>query len=314
MDVYFYMECLNMITNLVISGNLFSNMLEFKYNKFLCNAIFFVICILDYLINMIIIQIFDMSLFQANIYKFVSVSIVYIPSLYFLSDCKLKKVILAYIYYLIMGYSVDVIATIFASPTTLSYLTIFIEDSFRMIMAVMGNVLACVFSMVYLLIFFKKKNNIKDNYMFLVLILPAIQFFVLDRYIVFLEKDITIEFLVIGTLFFISQIFINIIVMNLVMKSILSHDLKKKIYIADLENEKSSYVRDLYKTQKIYFKDLLNNFRFPLNGILDTSFSVKKNRFDEKNIFQQGIGYIIDQASELNNMIITLLDNSKNSS
>ena len=112
--------------------------------------------------------------------------------------------------------------------------------------------------------------------MFLVLILPIVQIFILNKYVLFLDENITMENLFNGTIFFTLQIFINIIVLNLVLKSILSHDLEKKVFLANLENEKNKYVRDLYKGQKFYFNKLINDFKSPLNAILNAVILSKK--------------------------------------
>ena len=166
--------------------------------------------------------------------------------------------------------------------------------------------------MIFLLIYFKGKNKIESNYMFLVLILPIVQIFILNKYVLFLDENITMENLFNGTIFFTLQIFINIIVLNLVLKSILSHDLEKKVFLANLENEKNKYVRDLYKGQKFYFNKLINDFKFPLNAILNASYSVKKNKFKSRGIFNIGLQNIIDEAKYLNNRIVDLLDKQKN--
>ena len=100
--------------------------------------------------------------------------------------------------------------------------------------------------------------------------------------------------------------------LNLVLKSILSHDLEKKVFLANLENEKNKYVRDLYKGQKFYFNKLINDFKFPLNAILNASYSVKKNKFKSRSIFNIGLQNIIDEAKYLNNRIVDLLDKQKN--
>ena len=56
MDVYLYMECLNMITNAVLTANFFVNILELKYNKSLCTLIFFLMCNVTYLFNLKVIE------------------------------------------------------------------------------------------------------------------------------------------------------------------------------------------------------------------------------------------------------------------
>ena len=315
MDIYFYMNFMDTITNSIIVSNFLVNIIDLKYRKSVSTILFAIMIIAGGLLNLKIIDILKMSIPQGMIFKPIAISVLNICLIYVFSKYNLKQSILVQVYYLIMGYSVELLGVVFLTYQSYKeYFTIFMDNSHRMLFAIMGNVTFCSVSMLYMLIYLKYKNKIKSNYIFLLLVLPMLQIFTFQKYSSFLQKDVTIQILVIGTVFFTFQIFMNIIVLNLVMKSILSYNLGQKVYMANLENEKNSYVRDLYKNQKIYFKDLLNNFRLPLNGILDTSFSVKKNRFDEKNIFQQGIGYIIDQASELNNMIITLLDNSKNSS
>lgn len=312
MDVYLYMECLNMITNAVLTANFFVNILELKYNKSLCTLIFFFMCNVTYLFNLKVIEFFNMSVFQAVVYKGIFNSTCAIYCFYILSVHTLKKSILKYIYYLSMAYSVEIIAPLIVTSYDKFNPTLFITSSQRLILAVIANVVICVLSMIFLLIYFKRKNKIESNYMFLVLILPIVQIFILNKYVLFLDENITMENLFNGTIFFTLQIFINIIVLNLVLKSILSHDLEKKVFLANLENEKNKYVRDLYKGQKFYFNKLINDFKFPLNAILNASYSVKKNKFKSRGIFNIGLQNIIDEAKYLNNRIVDLLDKQKN--
>ena len=172
-----------------------------------------------------------------------------------------------------MGYSVELVGVVFLNQGYKQNFTIFMGNSQRMLFAIMGNVTFCSVSMLYMLIYLKYKNKIKSNYIFLLLVLPMLQIFTFQKYSSFLQKDVTIQILVIGTVFFTFQIFMNIIVLNLVMKSILSYNLGQKVYMANLENEKNSYVRDLYKNQKIYFKDLLNNQLNLFKGVPANSIS-----------------------------------------
>ncbi|MGN1033343.1 MAG: hypothetical protein ACI4PU_07735, partial [Intestinibacter sp.] len=107
------------------------------------------------------------------------------------------------------------------------------------------------------------------------------------------------------------QIFINIIVLNLVMKSILSHDLEKKVFLANLENEKNKYVRDLYINQKLDFSKLINNFKSQINHILKFSCLVRKNQFEDGMLFNKNLCNIIEEAEDLNGRIVDLLDKHK---
>ncbi|MGN1033344.1 MAG: hypothetical protein ACI4PU_07740 [Intestinibacter sp.] len=307
----FYMMLLDSIANGVLTANFFVNILDLKYKKYICFFIFFIMCNFIYLLDSSVIMNFNLSNMQGMLLKFVIFTVSFICSFYILSICTFKKSILLYIYYFAMGCSVELLATLLINHNVFE-IKLFIDDMCRAIFAVVGNVILCVVSMFYLLVYFKRKNKIKNNYMFLVLILPIVQVFILNRYSTFLENNVTIEILLSGTVFFTLQIFINIIILNLVMKSILLYDLEQKVFLADIENEKNKYVRDLYKSQKFYFNKLINDFKFPLNNILNASYFIKKNKFKSRGIFNIGLQNIIDEAKYLNNMIVDLLDKQKN--
>ena len=313
MDIYFYMNFMDTITNSIIVSNFLVNTIDLKYRKSVSTILFAIMIIAGGLLNLKIIDILKMSIPQGMIFKPIAISVLNICLIYVFSKYNLKQSILVQVYYLIMGYSVELLGVVFLTYQSYKeYFTIFMDNSHRMLFAIMGNVTLCSVSMLYMLIYLKYKNKIKSNYIFLLLVLPMLQIFTFQKYSSFLQKDVTIQILVIGTVFFTFQIFMNIIVLNLVMKSIFSHDLREKIYIADLENEKNKYVRDLYKSQKFYFNKLINDFKFPLNAILNASYSVKKNKFKSRGIFNIGLQNIIDEAKYLNNRIVDLLDKQKN--
>ena len=312
MDIYFYMNFMDTITNSMIMSNFLVNIIDLKYRQFVSTILFTIIIIASGLLNLKIIDILNLSTYQGIIFKPIAISVLNICLVYIFSKYNLKQSILVQIYCLIMGYSVELVGVVFLNQGYKQNFTIFMGNSQRMLFAIMGNVTFCSVSMLYMLIYLKYKNKIKSNYIFLLLVLPMLQIFTFQKYSSFLQKDVTIQILVIGTVFFTFQIFMNIIVLNLVMKSIFSHDLREKIYIADLENEKNKYVRDLYKSQKFYFNKLINDFKFPLNAILNASYSVKKNKFKSRGIFNIGLQNIIDEAKYLNNRIVDLLDKQKN--
>ena len=310
MNVYFYIEILNGITISVIIANFLVNIVDFKYNKNIFPFVFFLINNLISLLNLYFIQFLNTEFLQGLVLKLFINSVIWISVIYKVSVYNFKETVLSYLYLLLMAYSTEAIGFLFVNYQ-ISDLTLFIQNSNRMFLSVIGNVLACVVSMFYLLIYFKRKNKIENNYIFLVLLLPAVQFFILNRYIIFLKKDITIEILLVGTIFFVLQIFINIIVLNLVMKSILYNDLKKKVFLADLENEKNRYIRDLYTKQKMDFNKLICEFKLILENILNSEYKVKKNRFEDKNIFNQELGCTIAEADNLNSKIVSILDRYK---
>ena len=95
------------------------------------------------------------------------------------------------------------------------------------------------------------------------------------------------------------------------MKSILAYDLKRKIYLTNLENEKNKYVKDLYMNQKTNFSNLLNGFKNEIKYLLNYSSLVKENQFKDKNVFSKNISNVIKDAEDLNKTIIDLLDKNR---
>ena len=309
MDIYFYMNFMDTITSAVIASNFLVNIIDLKYRKFITSILFVIMIIIDSILNLKIIDVLKMSVPQSIIFKTISASVFTICLIYIFSRYNLKKCIFVQVYYLIMGYSVELVGVILANYQ--DNITMFIKNSHRMLFAIMGNVTSCSVSMVYLLIYFKYKNKVKNNYMLILLVLPLLQIFIFHKYISFLPQNITVYILVIGTIFFTFQIFMNIIVLNLVMKSMIAYDLKKKVYMADLENEKNKYVRDLYTKQKMDFNKLICEFKLILENILNSEYKVKKNRFEDKNIFNQELGCTIAEADNLNSKIVSILDRYK---
>ena len=159
------------------------------------------------------------------------------------------------------------------------------------------------------------KNKIKNNYMFLILILPLMQVFIFNKYILYLGKtnSINIDILFISTILFTIEILINIIVVNIALKSILAYDLKRKIYLTNLENDKNKYVKDIYMNQKTNFSNLLNGFKNEIKYLLNYSSLVKENQFKDKNVFSKNISNVIKDAEDLNKTIIDLLDKNRDS-
>lgn len=107
------------------------------------------------------------------------------------------------------------------------------------------------------------------------------------------------------------QIIVNIVIVNIVMKSILSYDLEQKVFIANLENEKNKYVKDLYINQKKEFSNMINSFKLQIKKVLDSSFVVKQNQFKDEQIFDKNLHKILEESEDLNNRIVKLLDKQK---
>ncbi|MGM9534727.1 MAG: hypothetical protein ACI3VR_05720, partial [Intestinibacter sp.] len=237
MNIYFYMNFMDTITNSMIMSNFLVNIIDLKYRKSTSTILFTIIIIASGLLNLKIIDILNLSTYQGIVFKPIAISVLNICLVYVFSKYNLKQCILVQIYCLIMPYSVELVGLIFLNQGYKENFTIFMGNSQRMLFAIMGNVTFCSVSMLYMLIYLKYKNKIKSNYIFLLLVLPMLQIFTFQKYSSFLQKDVTIQILVIGTVFFTFQIFMNIIVLNLVMKSILSYNLGQKVYMANLENE-----------------------------------------------------------------------------
>ena len=151
--------------------------------------------------------------------------------------------------------------------------------------------------------------------MFLILILPLMQVFIFNKYILYLGKtnSINTDILFISTILFTIEILINIIVVNIALKSILAYDLKRKIYLTNLENDKNKYVKDIYMNQKTNFSNLLNGFKNEIKYLLNYSSLVKENQFKDKNVFSKNISNVIKDAEDLNKTIIDLLDKNRDS-
>ena len=149
--------------------------------------------------------------------------------------------------------------------------------------------------------------------MFLILILPLMQVFIFNKYILYLGKtnSINTDILFISTILFTIEILINIIVVNIALKSILAYDLKRKIYLTNLENDKNKYVKDIYMNQKTNFSNLLNGFKNEIKYLLNYSSLVKENQFKDKNVFSKNISNVIKDAEDLNKTIIDLLDKNR---
>ena len=141
------------------------------------------------------------------------------------------------------------------------------------------------------------------------------QVFIFKKYILYLGKTKSINkyILFISKILFTIEILINIIVVNIALKSILAYDLKRKIYLTNLENEKNKYVKDLYMNQKTNFSNLLNGFKNEIKYLLNYSSLVKENQFKDKNVFSKNINNVIKDAEDLNKTIIDLLDKNRDS-
>ena len=311
MDIYFYMNFMDTITNSMIMSNFLVNIIDLKYRKSVSTILFTIIIIASGLLNLKIIDILNLSTYQGIIFKPIAISVLNICLVYVFSKYNFKQCILVQVYCLIMGYSVELVGLVFLNQGYKENFTIFMGNSQRMLFAIMGNVTFCSVSMLYMLIYLKYKNKIKSNYIFLLLVLPMLQIFTFQKYSSFLQKDVTIQILVIGTVFFTFQIFMNIIVLNLVMKSILSYNLGQKVYMANLENEKNRYVRDLYIENKLHFSSLINSFKNQLDHILYFSRLVRENKFNDKDLFDKNLYNIVEEADYLNQKIVDLLDSKK---
>ena len=213
-----------------------------------------------------------------------------------------------------MAYSGEVFGYFFMNYDASDF-TIFIMNDRRIIVSVLCNTVASAVSGFYILLYFKVKNKIKNNYMFLILILPLMQVFIFNKYILYLGKtnSINTDILFISTILFTIEILINIIVVNLALKSILAYDLKRKIHLTNLENEKNKYVKDLYINQKTNFSNLLNSFKNEIKYLLNYSSLVKENQFKDKKVFSKNISNVIKDAEDLNKTIIDLLDKNRES-
>lgn len=314
MNVYFYIEAIASITISVILGNFFSNVIDSKYKKYICFICFFLTCNLITAINLWGINKLKLSVAYGMIFKLLVNTIFIVGAIYFMCSKSIKKTIFYYVYYLFMAYSGEVFGYFFMNYDASDF-TIFIMNDRRIIVSVLCNTVASAVSGFYILLYFKVKNKIKNNYMFLILILPLMQVFIFNKYILYLGKtnSINTDILFISTILFTIEILINIIVVNLALKSILAYDLKRKIHLTNLENEKNKYVKDLYINQKTNFSNLLNSFKNEIKYLLNYSSLVKENQFKDKKVFSKNISNIIKDAEDLNKTIIDLLDKNRES-
>lgn len=313
MDVYFYIAILDSITRSIILSNFLVNILDLKYSKILSALGIFIINSFADICNANVINYLGLNFLNSLQVKFIINYIVLTLFLYKISSNTLKQTILRYMYFILMAGVTEIIAFIVFDYKS-SDLTIFIHTPAKMVFSIMANAIASLVSMFFLLLYFKIKNKIKQNYMFLILILAVSQVFILNKYIAFFRRNMTSTIVLIGVVFFIIQIIVNIIVLNLVIKSILSYDLEQKIYRANLENEKNKYVRGLYKNQKSYFNRLISNFKSSIESILNSTYLIKKNGFSEEDIFDKELENIISQSENLNETIVDILEKYKTKS
>ena len=312
MNVYFYIETIASITCSVIVANFFVSVIDSKYKKYVSFIWLFFICNLITLINLYGIKKIGLGVVDGMIFKFVINTVFFVTTIYFLCNKSIKKTIFYYGYYLFMGYSGEIFGYLFMNYDASDF-TIFIMNDRRIIVSVLCNTVASAVSGFYILLYFKMKNKIKNNYMFLILILPLMQVFIFNKYILYLGKTNSINtyILFISTILFTIEILINIIVVNIALKSILAYDLKRKIYLTNLENEKNKYVKDLYINQKKEFSNMINSFKLQIKKVLDSSFVVKQNQFKDEQIFDKNLHKILEESEDLNNRIVKLLDKQK---
>ena len=312
MNVYFYIETIASITCSVIVANFFVSVIDSKYKKYVSFIWLFFICNLITLINLYGIKKIGLGVVDGMIFKFVINTVFFVTTIYFLCNKSIKKTIFYYGYYLFMGYSGEIFGYLFMNYDASDF-TIFIMNDRRIIVSVLCNTVASAVSGFYILLYFKMKNKIKNNYMFLILILPLMQVFIFNKYILYLGKtnSINTDILFISTILFTIEILINIIVVNIALKSILAYDLKRKIYLTNLENEKNKYVKDLYINQKKEFSNMINSFKLQIKKVLDSSFVVKQNQFKDEQIFDKNLHKILEESEDLNNRIVKLLDKQK---
>ena len=314
MNVYFYIETIASITCSVIVTNFFVSVIDSKYKKYVSFIWLFFICNLITLINLYGIKKIGLGVVDGMIFKFVMNTVFFVTTIYFLCNKSIKKTIFYYGYYLFMAYSGEIFGYLFMNYDASDF-TIFIMNDRRIIVSVLCNTVASAVSVFYILLYFKIKNKIKNNYMFLILILPLMQVFIFNKYILYLGKtnSINTDILFISTILFTIEILINIIVVNIALKSILAYDLKRKIYLTNLENDKNKYVKDIYMNQKTNFSNLLNGFKNEIKYLLNYSSLVKENQFKDKNVFSKNISNVIKDAEDLNKTIIDLLDKNRDS-
>lgn len=312
MNVYFYIETIASITCGVIVTNFFVSVIDSKYKKYVSFSWLFFICNLITLINLYGIKKIGLGVLDGMIFKFVINTVFFVTTIYFLCNKSIKKTIFYYGYYLFMAYSGEIFGYLFMNYDASDF-TIFIMNDRRIIVSVLCNTVASAVSGFYILLYFKIKNKIKNNYMFLILILPLMQVFIFNKYILYLGKtnSINTDILFISTILFTIEILINIIVVNIALKSILAYDLKRKIYLTNLENEKNKYVKDLYINQKKEFSNMINSFKLQIKKVLDSSFVVKQNQFKDEQIFDKNLHEILEESEDLNNRIVKLLDKQK---
>ena len=312
MNVYFYIETIASITCSVIVTNFFVSVIDSKYKKYVSFILIFFICNLITLINLYGIKKIGLGVVDGMIFKFVINTLFFVTTIYFLCNKSIKKTIFYYGYYLFMAYSGEIFGYLFMNYDASDF-TIFIMNDRRIIVSVLCNTVASAVSGFYILLYFKIKNKIKNNYMFLILILPLMQVFIFNKYILYLGKtnSINTDILFISTILFTIEILINIIVVNIALKSILVYDLKRKIYLTNLENEKNKYIKDLYINQKKEFSNMINSFKLQIKKVLDSSFVVKQNQFKDEQIFDKNLHEILEESEDLNNRIVKLLDKQK---
>ena len=138
MDIYFYMNFMDTITNSIIVSNFLVNIIDLKYRKSVSTILFAIMIIAGGLLNLKIIDILKMSIPQGMIFKPIAISVLNICLIYVFSKYNLKQSILVQVYYLIMGYSVELLGVVFLTYQSYKeYFTIFMDNSHRMLFAIM---------------------------------------------------------------------------------------------------------------------------------------------------------------------------------
>ena len=75
MDIYFYMNFMDTITNSMIMSNFLVNIIDLKYRKSVSTILFTIIIIASGLLNLKIIDVLNLSTYQGIIFKPIAISV-----------------------------------------------------------------------------------------------------------------------------------------------------------------------------------------------------------------------------------------------
>jgi signal transduction histidine kinase len=87
--------------------------------------------------------------------------------------------------------------------------------------------------------------------------------------------------------------------------------IKEQIETINSEKEK---VEKLEKVRREFFNNVTHELKTPLTTIMGYAQIIKENGFSDRDFFEKGISYIIDESKRLNNMVVEILDLSTLSS